>query len=291
MSSNEEQTILFQAAAITNILSAFGCVFNVSVTVFLGKTRNSLGKMVVVLAILDFVHHFPLIFSSMGAHSNAYCQVVSWITYFGYASAIIFTSCFAHYLHQSVSTASTSCLEKYYTKYLSLTISSGLVVGTLSVILNHRIYDPRREMCVFSRDQPGTTGLSDIIIFLIPGIISIVSCLIYYIRTIILLRYVTERRHFELLVYPLILVVCLSPIMIGTTLLALGLVKNAMFGYRLVCAIAFGSQGLLNSLAYGLSKTITSSIRNCCCYKAKRVEQEPLYHSVSSENSDHGPVL
>lgn len=103
-----------------------------------------------------------------------------------------------------------------------------------------------------------------LLVILLPGIINIVGCAYYYIMTIRMLRVLNEKWHWGLLVYPLILVFCLLPTMVRRFF---SLIRHDISTdlYRLFGRVLFGSQGFLNSLAYGLSKEIIVAIKGQCC--------------------------
>ena len=286
-SAAEEQKILNLVATVINSVSVCGCLFNIMITILLKKLKNNFSRMVLVLAIFDFLMHITYSFSILGAKSNTFCQFVSWITYFGYASSIIFTSCFAHSLYWSLKRQSVTEMDSLYFIYIFVSVLVGTVVGTVSVMVEYRRFDPTHLLCVAG---PPVDNIywKDIFILVIPGVSSIVLCLFYYIRTIKLLHSLEGGHHIELLVYPLILIVCFLPTMVRKVGTDLEMWNTNSFTFRLISYVLIGSQGFLNSLAYGLSKGVLNAIKDYCCQPRKVKLIETVQNASESDDSDTG---
>ena len=272
------------------ILSIAGCIFNIVVTTCLGKSKFIIGKMVVLIAVFDILTHTPLVLSTFRLTSNRLnCEVIgSWILYFGYAGTLFFTTSFAHALYHSLKNGSIECVEKYFKKYIAISLAAALMMGSLSLVFRFRQYiefENGQSLCV-TRHNEGIDWGSLLILF-IPGVINIVGCIFYYIRVIRLLNSLDQKLHWGPLVYPLILVICISPAMIRRFFYLIGIeINNAL--YAEITRGLFGAQGLLNSLAYGLSREIYHALRRCCCLPPQKKSEGSIKLLVSGSESHFG---
>lgn len=267
---------------IVGALSILGCLFNIGVTVYFKKSRLIFGKMVILLAVFDLLNNVPAVLITFEFLNSPFtCEVAgSWVTYFGFAGSYFFTTCFAHSLFHSLKNSSIECVQKYYRKYISLSVAAGLVVGTTAVMVRFKEYKSfgnGHSSCTthqFSGYHPAV-----LFILVIPGIINMVGCSIYYILTMRVLNKLHQGYNWGLLVYPMIIVICIAPAMLRRLLFLLG-IKDMPDIYIQATRAAFGAQGFLNSLAYGLSKEIYGLLKGCCC---PRDRSESLMETVSDE--------
>lgn len=271
---------------VAESLSILGSIFNIVVTLWLGKSKFIIGKMVITLAIFDLITHIPLVLTAYESLNNPFsCEIAgSWFSYFGYTSSFFFTTCFAHSLYYSLK-KSIDFIEAFFKRYVMLSVISGLIVGSFSVILRFKEYveyPDGHSLCRIRYVYTFDWGI--LFILLIPGTINIIGCISYYIITIKLLRALNEKVYWGLLVYPLILVVCISPFLVQRFLGLIGwrgIYDNGFF-FQITRGL-FGSQGFFNSLAYGLSREIYQALRSCCCPSRAK---EMLMESVSSAEDE-----
>lgn len=120
---------------VTGTLSILGCIFNIAVTVRLGRAKLSIGKMVITLAVFGLIKNIPSVLVSIHATTNRYtCESIGgWIQYFGSASSLFFTTCFVHAYHHSL--YDIEYIKKYYKKYFTLSIISGVILGSSQLFL------------------------------------------------------------------------------------------------------------------------------------------------------------
>ena len=141
----------------------------------------------------------------------------------------------------------------------------GVFSGTSSVL-----FKLRKLESGYCMTQSGEFLIGDAFSWMIIAAVNAIMCLIYYIKVITMIRTQDKLVHLEFLAYPLILVICNVPGIIGK------FDKSHAFSY--VCGGFFSSQGFLNALAYGLSKEIRDYVKQMCC---KRREETPS--SIYSE--------
>lgn len=269
---------------IVGMLSIMGCIFNIAITAMLRKSKGILGKMVIILACFCLLTHIPLVLNSFETTSNRLtCEYIgSWVSYFGYASSLFFTTCFGHSLYHSLKTGSVEIVEQHFKKYVALSVISGFIMGSSAVLLQFKTYKHAQALCTSRQVDGFDWGI--LIILVIPGVINIIGCTFYYILIMKMLRSMNGKMHWGLLVYPLILVVCISPGIARRIFFLIGFdnAKENKTGYLYlqISRGLFGAQGFLNSLAYGLSREIYDGLRRCC--SPKKRSEDPLIKSFSS---------
>lgn len=267
------------------LLSIGGCIVNIALTLYLGKSKFTIGKMVIMLATFDIFNHLPFVLFSFASMGPLTCQIGAAASYFGFASSIFFTTCFAHALYQSLKQGSIECVEKYYKKYIALSVLAGVIVGSLTVALQYKIYyqfDDGTSACITRL----TTGFpwGALLLLVIPGTISILGCLFYSLRIMSILWSLNERYHWGPLVYPLILIICILPTLVRKYCVLIGIELKSEV-YTEISYLLFGAQGFLNSLAYGLSREICEKVK-CLCSSRKRTESsQSSFLSMTEEES------
>ena len=278
----EDPETLNLITKIVGSLSFLGCIFNIAVTVYFGKSKVTIGKMVIILAFLDLLTYIPIYLSSFHSLNTQYtCEVIGcWFAYFGYTAALFFTTSFAHALYHTLMKSTADFVDVYFKKYIAISVIAGLIVGTFSVIFQFKQHFnyPDGNLCSV-RPYSGFDWKGLILIFL-PGVLNLVGCTVYYIRIIKLLRSINQRLHLGLLVYPLILVICIAPFLVQRFLSFFGGKIQGEFFMQMTRG-CYAAQGLLNSLAYGLSREIYEGFKRCCS-KPRRLD--PLMKSFTSDD-------
>lgn len=267
-------------ARVVGILSILGGIFNIVVTVCLGKSKVIIGKMVIYLALFDIITQIPLILTSINATNNRInCETIgSWFFYLGYVGSIFFTTCFGHGLYNILKDSNFSNMEVNYKKYIAVSVISGLIMATLSVIFQFReltLYPGGQSLCQM-RPVKGFNWT-----ILIPGAVNILGCTYYYIMIIRKLKSSGQKPHWGLLVYPLILILCISPMIIRRFYFLIDFGVSDL--YLQISRGLFGAQGFLNSLAYGLSREVYRALTRCC---SKSQESAPLIVETSSYTAE-----
>lgn len=272
--------VLNLISRVVGTLSILGCIFNISVAIYFRKSELILGKMVILLAISDILSHLPWVFFSFGS-TTATCQIGSWISYFGFSTSIFYTTCVGHILYRSLNDGSIESSKRQFFKYVTLANISGFIVGTLSVITEYKENYEYGNGLSTCRTRP-VSGFKwgDLLIEFIPGTVGIIACTFYYIRTMQVLKSLSRKQHWGLLVYPLILVICISPTMVRRFLNLVGITEiNGL--YREFARGLFGAQGFLNSLVYGLSREIRGALKKCCTRSGKSVSASLMNPTIS----------
>lgn len=276
----EETQIIKIANISANVLSLLGCVFNLFTTFLLRASNRTIATMVIGLSVLDMLNNITsLIAVTMTYPSNAICQIVTFFEYFGYSGALVLTCCFAHSLYIGIKGVGPQSLDNYLKIYLILTGIAGLILASYAVISEYDKVDPKSGFCWHYHGGQGFDW-EDLIISTLPLAMSIIYCIYCYISVIRHLKSIVGRDFLELLLYPVILIVCYLPWVSWAIYQSFITMDKMPFAWLLMAAIGSNSQGLFNAFAYGLSRRIVQGYNVKCC--KKRHEREvPLMDSVS----------
>lgn len=266
-------------------LSCLGCLFNIVATSCLDKHKVIFGKMIIILAVFDIFNVLPLAFNTISSTSDGFtCEIIgSGVNFFGYGCSVLFTTCFAHSLYHSFK--NRNICEQYLTKYVLLSVIWGLILGTSSVILQFMEYIeyPDGQSACTPRQKKGLNWSTPLFLVL-PEFISAGVCTYYYVELIRVYRTFTGTVNKLFVVYPLILIVCISPAIVRRVLILFQVdIQSGLILY--ISRGLFLSQGLLNSLAYGLFGEIKGLFtRRCRRSETPELLARPYSHSELSEH-------
>ena len=262
---------------VANVVSMLGSLLNIYMTYSLGLNQSILGKMVNHLGWVDFVFNFASIAITDISVSDTACQLLGIIELFTFGSSVGWTICFAYSLKESLKEGSVERLTSLYWRFIIFSYILGDIVATASYLTGFFGIDPSRDICShLSRDL---SFISTLCVLVIPLVLATIICVAYYVVAIKSIKSLANKTHWELLFYPLILVLCYCPY---TTIISLkelrGYIPSATLLY--LCEIVFNSQGLLNAIAYGLAK-------RCSCRSKKT---DPLEDDISVMRSALSPA-
>ena len=105
------------ANRIADSLSILGCIFNLFTTILLRASDYALGKMVVLLCIMDLICNGTSIIQTLHGIVDWQCQTTTFISFFGYAGSLCCTICFAHALYISVTEIHIKAIDSYLKTY------------------------------------------------------------------------------------------------------------------------------------------------------------------------------
>ena len=264
MSDDQLYHLLVTGSVVCVTLSSIGCIFNIITTICFNKSDPIMGKMVIYLSLADLVSSIPVIPGLEAAmSSNIICQSITFLLNAGYGSSLCMTCCFAHALYVIIRSDAQN-LVNYLRFYQITTVGVGSIIGTLAIFTG--MNEIRGDQCRSSQPGPGTDW-SLLVVIAIPTFVSVICCGIIYILFIRQIRELGARTNIGLMLYPAILVVCYVPYLIAEYL------PNSPAWLIFMSTMLGNSQGLLNSLAYGLSKDILTAYRNKFC--RKRQDEPP----------------
>lgn len=250
--------------AIANSLSVVGCIFNLITAWILRTYHFTLGKMVVALSLMDLISSIISLFAMVKSQSQFFCDVQGFFWFFGCGGSLVWTVCFAHALFISSKFNSIGLLENMFKYYLWISTGVALILGIFAAIMNFFTIEQSVETC-HHHTSPNKVDWSGLILMIIPTILALLCCGICYGSAMRKLRAIRGRRHLELILYPLLLIVCDFPAM--ALIIAIQINDNwqVPFWILFVSNFLLNSQGILNAIAYGLSRRIIEGYKNKFC--------------------------
>lgn len=263
-----ESEIISKGVLVMVILSIIGCIFNITITIKTKNHKNPLGMMVIQLCYMDCIWGVVSIFEAFPIASPIICQILSFWEFFGNTGALFCTCCFAHALYVSVRQDSIEIISRYYRLYTLIGLLSGLIGGVVSVATRY-YYSP--EKCNYC--SPSESVFAKVICVVIPSILALLYCFSCYGIVVCKLNEISHRRNYELLCYPLILIVCYFPAVTKIILGISGKDTTVSLGWDLCFNLLYNAQGFLNALAYGMSQNIGSALKATCCKKKESSTQ------------------
>lgn len=279
--SDEDYLTVFLWVKVMNYLSIFGCIFNLFISIVLKTHRNTVGKMVIGICIADLMLAVATLHTHEPTDSEFFCDSMTVAMQFGFGGSLGLICCFSHALATTMKTQNIEILESYWKSYVLIALSTASFIAVASVLTGYNHIDEHIGLCAHLIELHDF-HYSDIVALAIPVSCAIVYCLCCYMAVINEIKRLRGGLHLELLLYPLILIVCDVPYTI------LGLLNQFKFALSyssiLICTILFYTQGFLNAFAYGLSKSIVSEAKKRCSRakdKRPRLESEGTVQSIS----------
>lgn len=271
-------------------LSITGSLLNLLSTTFMKPTDQLLFRFIQLISLLDLILAvFELITTSSKIFSLLLCQLLDCISAFGLFGSVIVTCCFSHYILLSVKRGGHGTMSGLMDKYV---IISGLATASLVIFrfftTNYTISD---GVCITL--LPGKQGIDWLFMlrFAIPVFAAVIFCAVCCLLTFKKIREISGQKHYGLAFYPLIIVVCIGP------LVTLGL-RNQLFSdkgsfsWLLIANFMLYLQGFLNSLAYGVYKRITIFfVERCFSVKTEQNELTPADEEETREESYDQPLI
>lgn len=251
---------------IVTIISIVGCLSNMTITMFLKISKTGIGKMVIALSLMDLIFSVCSLFITFKANSMIFCNVMSFILCFGWIGSLFWTCCFAHSLFMSMKFGEGDfVINHYFGAYVKTSTVLTIIASLLSAALGY--FSVNASGGCYHKFVKGEVDISGIFIFLLPLVASILFCGVCYIKVISKLKEVKAKSYNELLLYPLILIVANVPSIIFEIAVKIGGDMAVPPFCWVIAAALLRSQGMLNGLAYGLSRRIMEGLKDKCCQK------------------------
>lgn len=268
--AQDKNEVILIANLTANSLSLLGCFFNLITTVWLDHSQKDIARMIIGLSVLDIINNtMSMIVVLVTYAANTFCQILTFLEYFGYGGSLVLTCCFAHALYVGTQGVRTQFLREYFRIYGIMAISAGIALATLTVATEYDQVDPANGFCWHYIHHEGFDW-KDFCVSTLPLSFSIGFCAFCYLSVIKQLRNAIGRTFLELLLYPLILIVCYLPWVSWTVYASIAQTDKIPFAWLFIATIGSNSQGLFNAFAYGLSRRIVVGYREKCCNRRSR---------------------
>lgn len=256
---------ILSIGAYISILSVIGSLFNILTIGLLQVSTIALKKMVIFRAIFDIIFSLNAFMGPIRALNAVECQIRGFLWTVGSAGSIFWTCCFAHSLYASVKKLDGTVPELYFRRYWIISCSLALAWGAFAVFINYFQIIGESRIChhnPFSADLK----LYQVLIIQFPvyfGILYSIGCYASVMRKLV--KY-NSGIHIELLLYPLILIICNLPIVMRRLIIALTFKEGEVSPHwvAIIGIALLHSQGILNAVVYGFSKTVISKYKERC---------------------------
>ena len=251
-----------KANTIVSILSVLGCIFNIVTTIIFKISKTGLGKMVIALSIMDLIFSSSFLFLELIVENELICQVGSFLWVFGFVGSLSWSCCFAHCLYRTVKSGDSQTQSEFIGWYRTVSIIFSSIIAITAVCMKFWVLEVEAQRCVFAT-AASHFDLPCLIIFLIPALLSSIFCCVGYMGVVKELYRDRSELYLELLIYPLILIICDIPTEFHCLYIKITGERPADAS-TYICQILLRSQGFLNALAFGLSKRIVQQYRELC---------------------------
>lgn len=264
---SNEQEILTLSLAITNTISAIGCIFIILAYVTMKRDLFSI-RLVVYMSIADLIHSLCLIISPL---SSIWCLVQSILLEFSSASSILWSAIMAFAIFQVV-VKNDDYVERNEKLFVIIGYILPLILTCLPLSTNS--YGYTQGWCWIK------SGNNDFIwrlvcFYMVLFCVIIYNLVVYWIvfkkiRNEIInaiddeeVQSINKDLLNRLRFYPIILIVCYSAV----TIKRVYEFFNPEGGERMltwVSGLMISLLGLLNSIVYGLSKDVREHLKGMC---------------------------
>lgn len=274
------------AIITVDMISIIGSIFNIALT-FIYKTQKcTIGKMVVALSVADLIANCGGLLLLVPASNEAQCKIIGTFMGFGYSASLFWTCNFAHSLIVVTEAEQIDAIDKYFRKYCFYTTLLALAAGLIGGFSGYLSLHPE-GICWHQRGNVGFySELFQRIVLVVPCLGSLIYCFYCYIYTFKKLRNSGVNMRLELMLYPLILIVCYLPFTIGglSTFLFQTHIQHP---WDVINHSLLYSQGFFNSIAYGLSGTINATCLRCCMKSRSRASEDSLTNDHNNSDYHH----
>lgn len=269
--------------AICNGVSMLGCFFNIFTAYYLKTVSHVLGKVVAILSLMDLIFSIAGPMAAIPLDSGFYCRIVSLLVGLGLNGSLIWTCCFAFSFLQAIKQQDLDLLSHYFRKSMIVTVTFSIIQAIYATVAPFK--ENVSKMCIHQIRASNFDYDANLIV-LLPMLLSTLFCMVCYVIVYRKIKEASNQQNLNLLVYPLILIICSFPI-VSLTIIKQLYGPTAVTDTLMIIANAlWGLQGFFNALAYGLSSEVIRSYRMKCCRRAKSIKS-----SMASDNSYSSPLF
>ena len=238
-------------------LSIMGCIFNLFATFLFKHHKHVLGKMMIFFSINDLI--LMVLFGPSYLCWLGYFPYKYFIMRFTWIGSMLWACCFAHALYISVKFGEECLTNSLLKKYVCSSLILSAVFASLIQIFP-----------IDAKTYFWSTKLFAVVI-----ITCFLCCAVCYIAALKILRHHQGKIHLELLLYPLILLICELPLLtITANSLLTGKPQPSGLFYNMAEQF-FLSRGIWNSLSYGLSSKIRNGFKILCRRENRQQQKRP----------------
>ena len=278
MTTQIDPGFILHLAMLVSIPSLIGCLLNILLMVLLKRYRDSLGKLILMIAIMDLIFTISVIYQEFRvATSSTECYVFFFFQNTAFLGTAFSTCCFAHGLLTILRFRSFNSIDTIVWKYIMATLILSSLLGIISLFCTTlNLY--QGEKCWDFPEEMNEHEM-DFFSFDLPCFLAAVYCVVYFIKSMRELRKTGGGVHWELTAYPIILSACILPRSLLDFYLMFDPVSPTWWFYT--AQIMWSAQGFLNALVYGLTLRIVNLCKKLCDKSPTQRTQSLVYRGES----------
>ena len=264
--SDQERYEITIGSIIASSFSLMGFLF-VLITYAMIKEIRSLPtiKYVICLSFADLILTLSGLIEPVPSPSinPTFCAIMGFFNQFGRMSSLLWTSVFAYSLFIILKTNILNANS--FNKYLMICFMIPLIISFIPLVATNW-YGNASIYCWISESLNPTLDTILVTLFFYGWYpLAVIFNIVFYCKAIALLKHnatTTESKatFYQLLFYPLILILCWSPAFVDRYEISLNGVNNTTLRFFHVFLVQF--QGFLNSIAYGMNYYVRSAIKS-----------------------------
>lgn len=237
-------------SSVFGTISTLGCLFTMITTIRSNKSQHALGKMVILASLMEILCSFSSMLNFLPNIKESNCQIQGFMIGFGRGGAIFWYCCFAHSLNVCVGRNDVQAIGTFMKRYIFFSFPIATLLGYFSI----GVYKIKQVYPICAHcNTLGSLELGEMLTYLLPSLLGVAVCLYYHISTIRKLIQFEGANYSELLLYPLVLIICNFPVAVIELYAQLSSASEIPWLLTLGENVLFYSQGLLNALISGLS--------------------------------------
>lgn len=267
-----------KALVVANMLSIIGCVSNLLITLILRKYSDVRVKMIIAICIADFVFGlFSLLLNVIPA-TESLCLAMTYFSNIGFLGSLVWTCSFAYYYYTAIVVEGSHMENISFKKYAAIGFVVPVCLATALACFQKYIVDDESKACWVTLKHPDFNW-ADTLFFDMPAFLSVFYCGYCYLAIILKVKRVGEGSYYGLVYYPLILVICVFPLVLMDFYTIFFEPQQIPYYWVLVASVLWKSQGFFNGLAYGLTGGIISG--------CQKLRQKHSFHETTEIVSSH----
>ena len=260
----QEINEIILANAIASSFSLLGVIFVILTYIFISEIRSiPTIKFVLCLSFADLILTISGLVEAAPSNENeTICIMMGFLNQFGRISSLLWTSVFAYSLYNVLKTNILN--QDDFHKYVTICFTIPFILSFIPLIKGW--YGNATIFCWISGSLNSTEGIVVELCFYYGWfIVAVVFNTVCYTKAIALLKKnaataESKASFYQLLFYPLILVICWSVGLVDRFEIALNNLNDPTLRVSHVFLIQI--QGFLNALAYGANYAVRSAIKS-----------------------------
>ena len=288
--SDQERYQITIGSIIASSFSLVGFLFVLTTYAMIKKIRLlPTIKYVICLSFADLILTLSGLIEPVPSSSinPTFCAIMGFLNQFGRMSSLLWTSVFAYSLFIVLKTSILNANS--FNKYLMICFISPLIISFIPLVTTNW-YGNASIYCWISASLDPTLDTILVTLFFYGWYpLAVIFNIVFYCKAISLLQnnattIESKATFYQLLFYPLILILCWGPAFVDRYEISLYGINNTTLRFFHVFLVQF--QGFLNSIAYGMNYYVRSALKSKFKSLFRKISQSGSSDSLDSEFSN-----